>query len=26
MVALYNGDTGFLPSSGTDTQTVNAAA
>ncbi|MER8160170.1 Ig-like domain-containing protein [Streptomyces sp. NPDC094472] len=26
VVALYNGDTGFLPSAGTDTQTVNAAA
>ncbi|MFD5391096.1 Ig-like domain-containing protein [Streptomyces sp. NPDC127074] len=26
VVALYNGDTSFLPSSGTDTQTVNAAA
>ncbi|MFE5125262.1 Ig-like domain-containing protein [Streptomyces sp. NPDC056669] len=24
VVALYNGDTSFLPSSGTDTQTVNA--
>ncbi|WP_262706005.1 MULTISPECIES: Ig-like domain-containing protein [Streptomyces] len=26
VVALYNGDTSFLPSSGTDTQTVNPAA
>ncbi|MFD8097149.1 Ig-like domain-containing protein [Streptomyces malaysiensis] len=26
VVAIYNGDTSFLPSSGTDTQTVNPAA